>query len=246
VPKSSAEHHQPFSEKFYWPATCPDGLPSDRRQEIQDAMCYSFLYVPIHHLASLKTILAMKTILSISLLVIAVVCFGILWQTAPATPKAPQTDLVQRGEYLVGIVGCDDCHTPKTMTPQGPVPDMSRRFMGHPADELFVSDDKKNMIATQHVAVFSPGMTAIAGPWGVSYAANITSDATGIGAWSEAQFIKAIREGKLKGLDGTRPLLPPMPWPVYAKMTDEDLKAMYAYLKTVKPIRNVVPMPDMP
>jgi hypothetical protein len=86
-------------------------------------------------------------------------------------------------------------------------------------------------------------MTAAAGPWGVSYAANITPDDTGMGAWTEAQFIKAIREGKSKGMEGTRPILPPMPWPLYRSMTDDDLKAVYAYLKTIKPIKNVVPAP---
>lgn len=161
----------------------------------------------------------------------------------PSAPKAPKEDPVKRGEYLVSILGCDDCHTPKNMGPRGPEPDMTRRFMGHPANEPFTTDDKKKMISEQHVAIFSPGMTAAAGPWGVSYAANITPDDTGMGAWTEAQFLKAIREGKNKGMDGTRPILPPMPWPLYRNMTDDDLKAIYAYLKTVKPIKNAVPAP---
>ncbi len=162
----------------------------------------------------------------------------------PATEAAaPQEDPAKRGEYLVSVLGCDDCHTPKNMTPQGPAPDMSRRFMGHPAEEPFASDDKKKLIEEQHIAVLSPGMTAAAGPWGVSYAANITSDDTGIGTWTEAQFIKAIREGKSKGMDGTRPILPPMPIPSYRNLKDEDLKAVFAYLKTVTPVKNVVPQP---
>jgi mono/diheme cytochrome c family protein len=160
--------------------------------------------------------------------------------TAEEVP-AVKVDPVKRGEYLVGMIGCDDCHTPKMMTPQGPAPDMSRRFMGHPADEPFTLDDKRKLIEKQHVAVFSPGLTAIAGPWGVSYAANLTPDDTGIGNWTEAQFFKAIREGKSKGLDGTRPMLPPMPWQAYRNMSDEDLKAVFAYLKSITPIKNVVP-----
>ena len=156
---------------------------------------------------------------------------------------APKEDPAKRGEYLVTVLGCDDCHTPKNMTPQGPVADMSRRFMGHPADEPFTADDKKKLISEQFVAVFSPGMTAAAGPWGVSYAANITPDDTGIAAWTEAQFIKAIREGKSKGMEGTRPILPPMPIPSYRHLTDDDLKAVFAYLKTVNPVKNVVPAP---
>ncbi|MDX2133149.1 MAG: c-type cytochrome [Saprospiraceae bacterium] len=162
-----------------------------------------------------------------------------------AQPAQATESPVQRGAYLVNALGCDDCHTPKTMTPQGPAPDPERRFMGHPTAEAFAFDDKKAMIAEQKVAVFSPGMTAAAGPWGVSYAANLTPDDTGIGAWTEAQFIKAMREGKSKGMDGTRPMLPPMPWPSYRNLNDEDLKAVFAYLKSVKPIANVVPQPVM-
>ncbi|MNE65179.1 Fructose dehydrogenase cytochrome subunit precursor [compost metagenome] len=81
------------------------------------------------------------------------------------------------------------------------------------------------------------------GPWGSSYSANITSDATGIGQWSEEQFIKCIRTGKSKGLDNGRPLLPPMPWQSYAQLNDTDLKSIFAYLQTVKPVDNVVPAP---
>lgn len=179
--------------------------------------------------------------------------FAISWLTncqqqpaekpATAEAQAPKEDPVKRGEYLVSVLGCDDCHTPKNMGPQGPAPDMSRRFMGHPADEPFAADDLKKAISERFVAVFSPGMTAAAGPWGVSYAANITSDDTGIGTWTEAQFIKAIREGKSKGMDGTRPILPPMPIPSYRHLTDDDLKAIFAYLKTVNPVKNVVPAP---
>ena len=194
----------------------------------------------------------MKTIFSAALILAAALLYLTNCQqstaaptTATGTEKAPAADPVKRGEYLVNSMGCDDCHTPKAMTPQGPAPDMTRRFMGHPAAEPFSFDDKKKMISEQHVAVFSAGMTAIAGPWGVSYTANLTPDDTGIGTWTEAQFIKAIREGKLKGLDGSRPILPPMPWPMYRNLNDDDLKAIFAYLKTMKPIKNVVPQPQM-
>ncbi len=169
-------------------------------------------------------------------------------QTPAEINKASsQAELVKRGEYLVGIMGCDDCHTPKKMTEHGPEPDLSRRLMGHPADELFTSDaDKNKLISEQHVAIFSPGLTGFAGAWGVSYAANLSPDDTGIGNWTEAQFFKAIREGKSKGLDGTRPLLPPMPWQQYRGLKDEDLKAIFAYLKSLPPVKNVVPNPLPP
>lgn len=147
---------------------------------------------------------------------------------------------VARGQYLVTISGCNDCHSPKKMGPHGPEPDPDRLLSGHPQNEPLAQVDTAEL---RNWALFSPGLTAAVGPWGVSYAANLTSDDTGIGLWSEAQFIKCLREGKYKGLDGSRPLLPPMPWPNFAQMTDDDLKAVFAYLKSTKPVRNIVPVP---
>lgn len=145
---------------------------------------------------------------------------------------------VKRGAYLVSIMGCNDCHTPKKMGPQGPEFDTDRLLSGHPADmplAKFDTGTAKNWI------LFNQILTNYVGPWGISYSANLTPDSTGIGGWTEQQFIKAIREGKYKGLDNTRPLLPPMPWQEYRNATDEDLRAVFAYLKSNKPIRNVVP-----
>ncbi|MBX3238593.1 MAG: hypothetical protein KIT80_07415 [Chitinophagaceae bacterium] len=92
-------------------------------------------------------------------------------------------------------------------------------------------------------ALFYPDQTAAIGLWGVSFATNLTSDATGIGHWSEEQFGKALKEGKPKGLDSNRPLLPPMPWPNYIDLHDDDLKAIFAFLKALPPVDNVVPVP---
>lgn len=156
---------------------------------------------------------------------------------------AVQDDPVKRGQYLVAIAGCDDCHTPKIMGPKGPVPDPNLRLSGHPADVPLGPIDKSEL---KSWVIFNHMNTAAVGPWGASFAANITSDATGIGTWTEEQFIKAMREGKYKGMDNTRPLLPPMPWPSYANMTDEDLKAIFTYLKTTKPVKNTVPNPIAP
>lgn len=160
------------------------------------------------------------------------------------TPAAPtptsQEDLVKRGKYLVDIAGCNDCHSPKVFGPKGPSPDPNLLLSGHPENVPLDAIDKN---ALKSWVLFNGMNTAAVGPWGVSFAANITSDETGIGTWTEQQFIKAMREGKYKGLDNTRPLLPPMPWPSYANMTDEDLKAVFAFLKTTKPVRNSVPAP---
>ena len=163
-------------------------------------------------------------------------------QGPQATEKMSAEQQVARGQYLVSIAGCNDCHSPKKMGPNGPEPDPDRLLSGHPQNEPLAHVDTSEL---KSWALFSPGLTAAVGPWGVSYAANLTSDETGIGLWTEAQFFKAIREGKYKGLEGSRPLLPPMPWPNIAQMTDEDLKAVFAYLKSTKPVRNIVPVPVM-
>ncbi len=155
-------------------------------------------------------------------------------------------DLVKRGEYLVNVGGCNDCHSPKIMTDMGPQPDPARLLSGHPEKEELPAITDKKMIAPGQWALFSSGLTAAVGPWGVSFAANLTPDETGMGNWTEAQFFKAIREGKSKGLDGTRPILPPMPWFNIAKMKDEDLRAIYAYLKSIPAVKNVVPNPLPP
>ena len=154
------------------------------------------------------------------------------------TNAGNSTDKLKRGEYLVTIMGCDDCHTPKKMGPQGPEPDMDKRFAGHPAQMPLGTIDAAVL---KDWVLFNQTTTAFVGPWGVSYAANLTPDQSGIGSWSEAQFFKAMREGKYKGLDSSRPLLPPMPWPSFKHANDEDLQAIFAYLKTVKAINNVVP-----
>lgn len=152
-------------------------------------------------------------------------------------PPVPADDsLIRRGQYLVTIMGCNDCHSPIVMTPKGPGIDSARMLSGHPENLRLPFSG-----STTEYALFSLSGTAIKGPWGISYAANITSDETGIGNWSEAQFFKAIRQGKYKGLDNTRQLLPPMPWEGYAKASDEDLRSIFMYLKSTPPVENRVP-----
>jgi hypothetical protein len=153
-------------------------------------------------------------------------------------------DAVAYGRHLVEIVGCNDCHTPKKMTPTGPVPDTMLMLSGHPAS-MPAPDVNRGEMEGKGLAVTND-MTAWVGPWGISYAANLTPDETGIGSWSEGQFIRAIREGKSKGLEGGRQLLPPMPWQDFALMKDNELKAIFAYLKSVKAVNNVVPPPVPP
>jgi len=120
---------------------------------------------------------------------------------------------------------------------------MSRALSGHPAD--LVMPPPPALGHGPWVWAGSGSNTAFAGPWGVSFAANLTPDReTGLGAWSEQTFIQAIRSGRHMGAG--RPILPPMPAPAYAGATDEDLKAVFAYLQSIPPIRNAVPPPIEP
>lgn len=149
-------------------------------------------------------------------------------------------DVVKRGQYLVTIMGCADCHAPKKMTAQGPAPDMDRFLSGHNSAQPLGTFDK-GILKTGEWVVFNGQSTAFAGPWGMSFAANLTPDETGIGNWSFEQFNTAMRKGKFKGLENSRPLMPPMPWFNYVNMADGDMRAIFAYLKSIKPVSNVVP-----
>lgn len=154
------------------------------------------------------------------------------------TTSVTKEDPVKRGEYLVSVMGCDDCHSPKKMGVQGPEVIQELRLSGHPGNSKLPPLDA-NATKTGWIS-FGPDFTTTVGPWGQSYAANITSDTTGIGTWTEGQFKKAVLEGKFKGLEGTRPILPPMPWQNFHNLKDDDLSAIFAFLKSTKPIKNVV------
>lgn len=168
--------------------------------------------------------------------VVGLILFGV--GGSPAVLAASSNaDAVSRGAYLVNSFGCADCHTPMKMGPKGPESDQSRVLSGHP-EQLKLSPPPK---ADESWAWFgSATNTAYAGPWGISYAANITSDKeTGLGAWKEDDFVKAIKTGKHAGVG--RPIMPPMPWPAMSHMTENDLRAIFQYLQTVPPVRNRAP-----
>ena len=144
---------------------------------------------------------------------------------------------VERGKYMVAVMGCNDCHTPLKMGPKGPEPDMERFLTGHP----------EQMGPLPAATAQGPWLwagaatnTAFSGPWGISYAANLTPDRnTGLGIWTEQMFVNAIRTGRHMGT--SREILPPMPWPAFRNASDEDLKSIYAFLRTLKPVVNHVP-----
>lgn len=188
----------------------------------------------------------MKKILSVAVIIIAGAIVVVSCNNASVkveTGEISQDSLVKRGHYLVAAAGCGDCHSPKIMGPNGPEEDPNRLLSGHPSE---VPNGPVDTAALRSWFLFNPMITSYVGPWGTSYSANLTSDSTGIGSWTEQQFFKAIREGRSKGLDGNRMLMPPMPWFNVAKFSDTDLKAIFAYLKSTKPVKNVVPAPLPP
>jgi len=175
-------------------------------------------------------------------LLIATACAQTPPPPPPAAPAAPAMSQVDRGKYIVSTAGCHDCHTPWKMGPNGPEPDMDRALSGHPESIKITAPAK---LPKGIMAGTNETFTAWHGPWGVSFTANLTPDQnTGLGIWTEDMFMRAIREGKHMGQ--SRPILPPMPWAVYRNLTDEDLKSVFAYLKTIKPIVNHVPDPLPP
>lgn len=193
-----------------------------------------------------------KTIYSAITCILAALLFSQCQNNTPARVADANTgpnyggyeSAEQWGQHIVTVSGCHDCHSPKKMTAMGPQIDSTRMLSGHPAqmpdfDVNRKETEAKGLISTQD-------LTAWAGPWGVSYTANLTSDSTGIGTWTEGQFMYAIRNGKYKGLENSRPLLPPMPWDMYRNFSDDELKAIFAFLKSTKPIRNIVPAPKPP
>jgi len=182
---------------------------------------------------------------SLTIILLAFLGASFLLEITTAAENENNNEQIKRGEYLVNYGGCHDCHTPKLYTPQGPQPDISRALSGHP-ENMKLPDLPQGIFGPDKWgAVTNNDLTAWYGPWGVSFAANLTPDKkTGIGSWTEGLFIKTMRTGKHFGVG--REILPPMPWFSLAALTDRDLKAIFLYLKSIKPIENQVPLPVPP
>jgi hypothetical protein len=161
---------------------------------------------------------------------------------AEAGDDKDRADKIARGKYIVATSGCHDCHTPWKMGPEGPGPDMDRMLSGHPEGMAVPPAPKPDGPWLVSVAATN---TAWSGPWGVSFTANITPDKeTGIGKWTLRNFRDMLRTGRHMGQG--RPVLPPMPVPVYRNLTDADTEALFTYLQSIPPIRNRVPEPLPP
>lgn len=150
---------------------------------------------------------------------------------------------VARGKYLVTIAGCNDCHTPLKMGPNGPEPDLERMLSGHP--ETLEMPPAPELPEGPWAMTVAGTNTAWASDWGVSFTANLTPDPeTGLGKWTQEDFVRTIRTGRHLGRG--RAILPPMPIAMYKHMTDEDLAAVFAYLQSIPPVQNDVPSPRPP
>ena len=180
--------------------------------------------------------------LEYAILAVALAATAAVVMPARAQSAAADTDKVARGKYLVTTSGCHDCHTPWVMGPKGPEPDMTRALSGHPQDMVLPPPPK---LEGPWIMAAAATNTAYAGPWGISFTANLTPDAeTGLGKWTLRNFTETIRTGRHMGRG--RPVLPPMPVQVYRNWTDADFDAVYSYLRTVPAINNRVPEPLPP
>lgn len=182
--------------------------------------------------------------LAVSFLTLVPTCVLMLGVATPSAGEEVAADgKVARGKYLVTIAACHDCHTPLKVGPNGPEPDMIRMLSGHP--ESLVMPTAPTLPPGPWASSFAATNTAWSGPWGVSFTANLTPDPeTGLGRWTLRNFKDTIRSGRHLGRG--RPILPPMPIPMYKQMTDADLEAVFAYLQSIPAINNRVPQPLPP
>jgi len=183
-----------------------------------------------------------------SLILRTLIVFSILFLLFEAQTATLDKSPVERGKYLVTIGGCNDCHTPKIMGADGnPMDDPKRILSGHPHDLPFPTWTPQDMKQRNSLAMVDPSFTAWSGPWGVSFTANLTPDKeTGLGEWNEETFIQALRTGKHQGQPNGRDILPPMPWFNYKNLSDDDIKAVWAYLRSLPAVKNQVPTPIPP
>lgn len=194
---------------------------------------------PVRHLH----IIAALALLAATPFALALYSDAVPGPAAQGAEAAGDAATIERGRYLVTVAACGDCHTPLKLGPNGPEPDLSRMLSGHP-QELQLPPPPVLPEGPWQV-VGSATVTAWSGPWGVSYTANLTpDDDTGLGLWTYENFRDTIRSGRHLGRG--REILPPMPIAHYRHFTDQDLEAIYRYLRTIPPVSNRVPEPLPP
>jgi cytochrome c553 len=160
----------------------------------------------------------------------------------PQKAQPAQKDQIARGEYLVEIMGCHDCHTPMKLGPNGPEQDRTRALSGHPENAPVPADAE---LPQGYLAMIGATFTSFKGPWGTSYTRNLTPDKeTGLGDWTVDEFIATMKTGRERGKG--RPVLPPMPVQNLRALSDSDIRALFAYLQSLPPVKNRTPQPVEP
>ncbi|MCY2959768.1 MAG: c-type cytochrome [Planctomycetota bacterium] len=177
-------------------------------------------------------------------IVLTTVLAAIAYAVVPsADAPTPAQVAAARGKYLVTAMGCADCHTPMKLGPNGPEPDLARSFSGHPSE--LVMPPAPKLPPGPWMATVAATMTAWSGPWGTSFTANLTPDPeTGLGKWTADDFVATLKTGRHMGRG--REILPPMPIPAVKNLSEEDMRAMFAYLQSVPAVKNLVPDPLPP
>lgn len=180
----------------------------------------------------------------LSLFIVSSFVLFISCESQPEKTEMTDQQMIERGKLLVTVGGCDDCHTPKNFGPKGPELDMTKRLSGHPAGTPIPPVDTSLI---HQWAYMSHDLTMAVGPWGITFSANLTPDnETGIGTWQPEMFITAMKTGKHLGVADGRPIMPPMPWQNMAQLPEEDLRSMFAYLKSLPAVKNKVSDPLPP
>jgi hypothetical protein len=171
---------------------------------------------------------------------------GACSDSATVDAGATQAAIIERGRYLTVLAGCGDCHTPWPVNPatMQREPDEKMALSGHPASLVMPAPPTLSVTAPWTVTLRANVRTMFYGsPYGTAYAQNLTPDPdTGwLEGWTEQTFIQVIKTGKEKGTGRT--LANPMLYVCWrmAQATDEDLKAIFAYLRSLKAIPNHVP-----
>jgi len=132
-------------------------------------------------------------------------------------PGSYPTESVDRGQYMVGLLGCGSCHTDGAL-------------VGAPVPGRELAGSSIGIAYSNPMAVTRPG---------VLYASNLTPDTeTGIGSRSLADLVRMIRLGVNEHGSQT---IPVMPWPAYANITEQDAQAIAMYLKSLPPVNHQVP-----
>lgn len=195
----------------------------------------------------LKNIVWTVTLMAAAVVLTAVLSAASL--NADAEPVARKNvgaqankDQIARGEYLVEIMGCHDCHTPMKLGPNGPEQDRSRALSGHPENAPAVGTP---LLPPGYLALIGATFTSFVGPWGTSFTRNLTPDKeTGLGDWTVEEFIATMKTGRERGKG--RPVLPPMPVQNLRALSDTDIRALFAYLQSLPPVKNRTPQPIEP